>query len=284
MLTHAASCFVGRPRAPASLRALDGGSMTPPPLAIQLFGPLRVTVGGEPLPRLRTRSVEWLLALLTLRHGRAVSRAWLAGTLWPESSGSRALQNLRDDLLRLRQALGPESGRLQAPARDSLRLDLAGAAVDVLQFDAAIQAGDDESLRGAVAVYTGPLLEDCLEEWAFSERAARAEQLLAALETLAERAQERGDHGEAIRYLRRAEALDPLRDSVPRRLMTSLAAAGDPAAAIQTYRDFRIRLQEELAAAPDEATTRLFHAIRATARRPAVQRRLAPAPATGNAG
>ena len=51
--------------------------------------------------------------------------------------------------------------------------------------------------------------------------------------------QERGDHGEAIRYLRRAEALDPLRDSLPRRLMTSLAAAGDPAAAIQTYRDFR---------------------------------------------
>src|SRR5712691_9082695 len=111
MLTHAASCFVGRPRAPASLRALDGGSMTPPPLAIQLFGPLRVTVGGEPLPRLRTRSVEWLLALLTLRHGRAVSRSWLAGTLWPESSGSRALQNLRNDLMRLRQALGPERDR-----------------------------------------------------------------------------------------------------------------------------------------------------------------------------
>jgi DNA-binding SARP family transcriptional activator len=38
-----------------------------PPLTIQLFGPLRVTGGGEPLPRLRTRSVEWLLALLTLR-------------------------------------------------------------------------------------------------------------------------------------------------------------------------------------------------------------------------
>src|SRR5437588_170890 len=81
----------------------DEESMTPPPLAIHLFGPLRVTARGEPLPRVRTRSVEWLLALLTLRHGRAVSRSWLAGTLWPESSGSRALQSLRDDLLRLRQ-------------------------------------------------------------------------------------------------------------------------------------------------------------------------------------
>ena len=70
----------------------------------------------------------------------------------------------------------------------TLRLDLAGAAVDVLQFDAAIAAGDDESLRRAVELYTGPLLEGCVEEWAFSERAARAEQCLAALETLAERA------------------------------------------------------------------------------------------------
>ena len=262
--------------------------MTPPPLTIQLFGPLQVAVRGAPLPRVRTRSVEWLLALLTLRHGRAVQRSWLAGTLWPESGETRALQSLRDDLLRLRKALGPESGRIQSPARDSLRLDLAGAAVDVLQFDAAIQAGDEESLRGAVALYTGPLLEGCLAEWAFSERAARAEQCLAALETLAERAAAQGDHGEAIRYLRRAEALDPLRDSLPRRLMTSLAAAGDPAAAIQTYRDFRLRLQEQLAAAPDAATTRLFHEIRTAARRPAVQRRLAPPPtseiASGHTG
>jgi predicted ATPase/DNA-binding SARP family transcriptional activator len=250
-----------------------------PPLTLSLFGALRVTVRGEPLPRVRTRSVEWLLALLALRHGRAVNRSWLAGTLWPESSGSRALQNLRNDLVELRKALGPESGRLQAPAPDSLTIDLAGAAVDVLQFDAAIQAGDEESLRVAVAVYTGPLLEECLEEWAFTERTTRAEQYLAALEALAERAEQRGDHGEAIRYLRRAEALDPLRDSLPRRLMASLAAAGDPAAAIQTYRDFRLRLQEELAAAPDEATTRLFQEIRAAARHQAAQRRLAPVPA-----
>jgi predicted ATPase/DNA-binding SARP family transcriptional activator len=262
--------------------------MTPPPLAIQLFETLRVTVRGEPLPRVRTRSVEWLLALLTLRHGQAVNRAWLAGTLWPESSGSRSLQNLRDDLLRLRKALGPESGRLQAPARDLLTIELGDAVVDVVQFDAAIRAGDEASLRRAVAVYTGPLLEECSEEWAFTARATRAEQYLVALEALADRAAGRGEHPEAIPYLRRAEALDPLRDSLPRRLMASLAAAGDPAAAIQTYRDFRLRLQEELAAAPDEATTHLFHEIRAAARHQAGYplaggRRLAPAPPSATA-
>src|SRR5437870_69482 len=91
--------------------------MALPPLTIHLFAPLRVTVRGEPMPRVRTRSVEWLLALLALRHGRAVNRAWLAGALRPESSGSRALKNLRDDLMYPRKALGPEGARLQSPAR-----------------------------------------------------------------------------------------------------------------------------------------------------------------------
>src|SRR5215212_6352334 len=121
--------------------------MAPPPLTIHLFGPLRATVRGEPLPRVRTRSVEWLLALLALRHGRAVSRSWIAATLWPESDPRQALKNLRDDLVRLRQALGPEGARIQSPARDLLTLDLTDAAVDVVRFDQRIRAGDEASLR-----------------------------------------------------------------------------------------------------------------------------------------
>src|SRR5262245_35260989 len=163
-------------------------------LTLRLFGPLRVMVRAEPLPRVRTRSVEWLLALLLLRHGRAVPRAWLAGTLWPDSEESQALTNLRNNLLHLRQALGPESARLQSPTRDTLTLALDGAEVDLLRFDAAIQSGHDEGLRDAVDLYTGPLLEGCAEEWVLAEREVRAEQCLAALETLAERAEGRGDH------------------------------------------------------------------------------------------
>jgi predicted ATPase/DNA-binding SARP family transcriptional activator len=241
------------------------------PLTIRLFGPLRVCVSGEPLPRVRTRSVEWLLALLTLRHGRTVSRAWLAGTLWPDSSESRALQNLREDLVRLRKALGPEAARIQSPARDSLRLDLADAAVDVLQFDAAIEAGDDESLRRAVEVYTGPLLEGCVEEWVLVERETRAEQCLRSLEALAERAEGRGEHGEAIAYLRRAEAFDPLRDSLQRGLMRILAASGDHPAALLTYREHRLRLHREMNLEPDAETQALFRRLREEARRQAAR-------------
>src|SRR5258708_4311932 len=97
-----------------------------PSLAIHLFGPLRILLHGEPLPRVRTRSIEWLLALLVLRHGRTVERAWLAGTLWPDSREEQALHNLRDDLVHLRKALGSERDRLQSPSRSTLTLDLTG--------------------------------------------------------------------------------------------------------------------------------------------------------------
>jgi DNA-binding SARP family transcriptional activator len=138
--------------------------MKPVPLAISLFGALDVCVAGEPLGHVRTRSVEWLLVLLVLRAGREVSRSWLAGTLWPESSAEQALVNLRRNLLDLRRALGAEAARLGSPTRDTLCLDLTGAEVDVVAFDAAIAAGDEPSLKRAVSLYRGPLLEGCTEE------------------------------------------------------------------------------------------------------------------------
>jgi predicted ATPase/DNA-binding SARP family transcriptional activator len=240
--------------------------MPPPPLTIHLFGPLRVLLQGEPLPRVRTRSVEWLLALLVLRHSHAVERSWLAGTLWPESTQSQALKNLRNDLMYLRTALGPESERLQSPTRDTLTLDLDGTDVDVLRFDAAIEAGDEASLCCAVTLHTEPLLDGCYEAWASTERDTREQACLAALETLADAAHRRGDFAGTLGFLRRAEAMDPLSDSTQRHLMRVLADSGDAPAALIAYREHRIRLHREMNVEPDEKTTRLFQQIRAHVR------------------
>src|SRR5947209_4953249 len=99
------------------MHALTENAMQAPlyPLYLRLFGPFEAHLGAQPLPRLRTRKGEWLLALLVLRHERVVERDWLAGTLWPESAQAEALANLRNSLYDLRQALGPEARRLHAP-------------------------------------------------------------------------------------------------------------------------------------------------------------------------
>lgn len=225
------------------------------------------------MPRVRGRSIEWLLVLLILRHHRAVDRSWLAGTLWPDSDEGQARHNLRDALMHLRKALGSESRRLQSPTRDTLTFDLEGAVVDVLQFDAAIKTGEGEAaLRNAVDLYSGPLLEGCFEEWATPERISREQACLRALEILADTAEQRGDFGEALELLRRVEAIEALRDTTRRALMRVLAASGDAPAALNCYREYRLRLREIMNVEPDEETVRLYQQIRETARQPTPQR------------
>ena len=127
--------------------------------------------------------------------------------------------------------------------------------------------GDDASLERAVALYRGPLLEGCGEEWAFQERQAREQAYLEALETLAARALARGETRDAERRLRRAVAVDPLRESAQRALMQALAAGGNYAAALLCYRELRLRLHRELNTEPDAETQTLFQQLRSEARR-----------------
>lgn len=246
--------------------------MSTPPLTIQLFGPLRVLVQGEPMPRVPTRAVEWLLALLVLRHGRTVDRAWLAGTLWPDSEESRALSNLRDMLVHLRKALGLERARVLSPTRDTLTLDLEGVEVDVVRFDRAVRNREEAEFKHAVEVYTGTLLEGCTEEWVFSERASREQACLRALETLADAAEQRQDYAEALVLFRRAESMDALSDSTQRGLMRMLTATRHTPAALYAYREYRLRLREEMNVEPDEQTVQLYQQIREQTRQAAQKR------------
>jgi DNA-binding SARP family transcriptional activator len=187
-----------------------------------LFGPFDVRLHGHPLPPPRTQKTHWLLALLALQEGRTLERTWLAGTLWPDSTEEQAARNLRTTLWDLRVSLGPEAHRLEAPTTHTLRLDLVDAEADLLIFDEAIARGDAASLERAVALYRGPLLQGCEEEWILPERAARKQAYLAALETLATAALTRGEPAAAVRHLRRLLAVDPLRESVQRTLMQAL--------------------------------------------------------------
>lgn len=235
-------------------------------LEILLLGSFTVRVEGHPLPRLRTRKGQSLLALLALRPGRAVEREWLAGTLWPESAERQAYANLRLCLVDLRHALGAQAYRLQAPSTRTLRLDTTDITVDVLDFDDAVKCGDTASLERATALYRGPLLEDCLEEWILPEREARAVSYLQALESLAAGAMERGESATAAHYLRLILARDPLRETAQRSLMQALVQQGSYAAAVLSYRGFRIRLRQEMGAEPDAETRTLFEQLRIQAR------------------
>jgi predicted ATPase/DNA-binding SARP family transcriptional activator len=245
-------------------------------LEIRLFGPMAVRIGSCPLPRLRSRKGLWLLGLLTLRAGRHVERDWLAGMLWPDSTQADSRRSLRQSLHDLRLALGPEAGRLTGEAPQMLRLDLCGAFVDVLAFDAAHTRGDLDSLEAAVRLYRGPFLEDCTEAWCLEERRRREQTYLAALERLAAAATAREEYAAAASWLQRAVGADPYREDLQRALMEALAAGDNPSGALLAYRQFRALLGREMAAEPTEATTALFRRLREETR--ARRRLLTPQP------
>ncbi|HLK60513.1 MAG TPA: AAA-like domain-containing protein [Chthonomonadaceae bacterium] len=232
-------------------------------LQMRLFGVFDIRIGDDPLPPLRSRKGHHLLALLALRAGRQIQRDFLAGTLWPESAQAQAYYNLRRCLTDLRQALGVYTDRIQSPSPHTLLLDPHDVFLDVLEFDAALKRGGAEGLRYAVELYRGPLLEDCTEEWAISERQARQGSYIAALEALAADAAAQGDFSTTARDYRQLIATDPLSESAYRGLMQALAANGEHAAAILVYRNLRLMLRGELNADPSPETQELLKRIRA---------------------
>ena len=236
------------------------------PLTILLFGPMQVLVQDHPLPHLRSRKALWLLALLALRHDRPVEREWLAGILWPDADPINAATNLRANLSELRHAMGNEAARLQSPGRHTLSLNMAGAHADIVTFDAAILNRKPDALKQAVALYRGPLLEDCSEEWVGQERNVREQDCLLALQTLADTALAAGNHGAAIDFYRRAVSLDPWREAAWRGWMEALAKSGDRNAALQVYREFTELLRSDPRAVPDEETSALYARLRTEAR------------------
>jgi predicted ATPase/DNA-binding SARP family transcriptional activator len=248
------------------------------PLEVRFFGACEILVDAKPLPPLRYRKDLWLFALLALRHDIESSRDWLAATLWPDADEAQGRYYLRRSLSNLRQALGTQAHRLLTPTSRTLCLDLTGASVDVAIFDSVLQkAPDEQALERAIALYRGPLLVDCTEEWVLPERNAREQAYLGALEQLAHRLLARGEPAAAVRPLRLLTAADPYRESAACALMQALADSGDRAAMEQVYRSLRQVLRFELNTDPAPETQALYKRLSTQLAQPVALPRAEPA-------
>jgi len=274
--------FVTQPpnEATAAAAATSPSSEPVPLLDLRLLGTPSATVQGKPLAPLRSRKGLHLLALLALAPGRERDRTYLAGTLWPDSDESLALANLRRALTNLKAALGEAARLVASPSSRTLRLDGVGseARVDVAAFDAAIARGDAAALEEAIGLYDGPLLSGDDADWIFTERLSRERAFVDALERAAEARLAAGDVAAAETMFRRAVAAEPLRESAHRGLMRSLAEAGNPSGALESYHSLRALLRRRVNAEPAAETRALYESLREAARQPspAVSERAAP--------
>lgn len=213
-----------------------------------------VLEGGEgPLrgPASRRHPVA-TLALLATAPSRTLSRAKLVGLLWPDVDEATGRNRLTSCLYHLRRALG---GSAIASVGDGLRLDRGEIDCDVWRFEDALA---DDDLAAAVRLYGGSFLDGFYldDSSLFEERVDRERRRLQrswrdAVETLATRAEARGDAGSAVRWWRERVAEDPFDSRAAARLIAALASAGRRGEALRAAETHSERLRDELGAEPD---------------------------------
>ncbi len=249
----------------------------PPTLRIRLLGPVRIDVDDVPLA-VDTRKAVALLAYLAVT-GRPASRESLAALLWPESGVDEARGALRRTLSVLNGGLGGVGLEID---RTAVALDPKALDVDLSSFRQALAEvrthGDPADapcprclalLDGAAALDRGEFMagftlrdSETFDEWQLGESESYRRELMGALERLARGRSGAGAPSAAIVATRRWLELDPLHEPAHRLLMTELARAGEPAAALQQYRDCVRILDRELGVGPLAETTAVAEAIR----------------------
>ncbi|GAA0712596.1 transcriptional regulator [Dactylosporangium roseum] len=202
-------------------------------------------------------AVERLLAFVALGN-RRISRARVAGALWPDAVPSRSTGCLRTALWRLRRV---SDGVLDVTGTD-LTLE-AGIRVDVLESFAAVrrmQAGEPVLDRHSPLPdwLTMDLLPDWPDEWVAGWRGRWRMLRLHVLELLAARLATAGRYSEAVDVALAAIQDEPLRESAHRSLIAAHLAAGNRAAAVRAYYDLTTLLDRELGIAPSPEIGRLL--------------------------
>lgn len=214
----------------------------PPRLLLHLHGDPRVERPGAPPLALRGRAAG-LVALVALHDGMARERA--AQWLWPEAPNPR--QNLRQQLLRFRQALG--------------RPLIEGE--DRLQLAADVQLSPAEA--GAELLPGEPGGADEFGRWLRQQRAAGRQAERAARAQALAQAEQGGDLDRALALARQGHALDPADEPACAALMRVHYLRGEVAEGLAVFQALEQALRAAEGRPATAATRSLADALRRAA-------------------
>jgi DNA-binding SARP family transcriptional activator len=226
---------------------------------VRVLGTFRFWARGNALPSV-LGGTQRLLALLGLRD-RAVMRASIAGTLWPESTEEHAYSSLRSALARL--------SRLTRDAVLVTPLDLCLAqdvSVDIrtaralahrmLDSGRELPAADLGS--HALEALSVDVLPDWYDDWVLIEAEEWHQLRLHALESLSDRLLSARRFGEATGAALAAVRAEPLRESARAAVIRVHLEEGNQSEALAEFRRYRALLEAELGLQP---TPRLFDLV-----------------------
>jgi DNA-binding SARP family transcriptional activator len=269
---------------------------------VQMLGPLRVLRDGVELDLGRPKQ-RLLLAVLATAGGETVSVDRLVDELWGDDPPPRVASSLQAYVSKLRQVLEPDRAARSAPRVLVTRAPGYALVLDPQQLDANRFAQEADEVRrllqadrferaydlagAALARWRGDLLADLADEPVAQRERPRWQELrLAVTEDRLQAAVELGLHATAIADLEQVLAEHPLRERALGLLLRSLYLGGRPVEALERYRAYRTRLQDELGLDPGNDLRALEAAIlqQDPALLPASPAVTAPEPAAAPAG
>jgi DNA-binding SARP family transcriptional activator len=224
------------------------------PLRLMLLGGFTLLRGTEEI--VLPMSAQRLVAFLALRD-RALSRAYLAGMLWPDCPAERSLADLRMALWRANHSGVP------LVAGTGLRLCLhSDVRVDVRMLVDLARGG---AARRSVSELPGiswwqlslDLLPDWYDDWLVDDREGVRQLRLHALEHLTAELSVTGRHAEAIQAALAAVRVEPLRETAHAALIRAHLAEGNRSEAVRQYNRCCDILARELGVEPSDAVTDL---------------------------
>ena len=247
------------------------GATVTPTMEFRMLGPLEVAAGGSTVP-LGGSKQRGVLALLLLNANQVVSSDRLIDELWGETPPERAKAALQVYVSNLRKVLGDSGSMLvtQAPGYvlrvDPDEIDLHRFEVETAGARQLISQGrmDEAStmLRSALGLWRGSALADFEYEPFAQAASGRLEELkLAAIEDRVDAELALGRHGELVGELEDLTAGHPLRERLTRQLVLALYRSGRQAEALETYRNARRLLVDELGIEPGRELQELERAI-----------------------
>jgi DNA-binding SARP family transcriptional activator/tetratricopeptide (TPR) repeat protein len=227
-------------------------------IRIALFGQPRVTSADGSREFELPRKTLNVLGYLILNRARPISRDSVAFALFPDETEEKARTSLRRNLSHLLAAFPDGKHYVSADTERLAWNASSGAHVDVIAFEDAIAAGNDEA---ALAEYGGQLLPTLYDEWTTAERERLRDAFHEALvRTIArERSQRRFDR--ATSYAHRLLDEDPWREDIVRQLVAIRYEAGDRAGALAAFERFATHLRKEMQADPMPETIALRDAV-----------------------
>ncbi|MFF7633587.1 BTAD domain-containing putative transcriptional regulator [Kitasatospora sp. NPDC008050] len=239
-------------------------------LRFNILGPLEGWEDGRRL-RLGGTIRERVLVTLLLEPGKVLPVSRLVAAVWAEDPPATASHQVRKAVAELRRSM-LDGGEILVTDGPGYRAQLTHGQLDLTEFEALVRtarqaaaagrpAEAGEALRGALALWRGPVLSGAGGPVIQAAATALEERRLAAAEQLFDLRLGLGESAELVVDLRQFIHQHPLRETLRGQLMLALYRSGRQAEALEEYGRVRELLVEELGIDPGPGLARIHRSI-----------------------